>query len=163
LTNLHASSLEIATEIGINYFIRSFRTLNNNEIKNFTITASIDPPTIGIAFDVTPESQVMIEVFRVATLNATPGGTILTLVNANEALASVNVAATVIREDPTIDADGNLIADALMGTGKNQVAVQGNPTNIINLGKSLNTTLIRLTSGSSSNTTNFELRIIEEI
>lgn len=142
------------------YIISSFRTLNNNEIVNLTITAPIAPPeTIGLSFDVDPGDQLLIEIFQPAILNVTPGGTILTLINTNQ--ASGNVANTVIRENPTIDSDGSLILDSLLGAGRKNSTVGQGVINVVTLLAAGGTTLVRLTSGSASNTVNFILGVIE--
>ncbi len=144
------------------YIISSFRTLNNNEIVNITITAPVAPPeTIGLSFDVDPTDQLLVEVFQPTVLNATPGGTLLSLINTNQVKESVNVADTEIRENPTIDSDGNLKIDSLYGAGKKNTGTGQGVINVVTLLAADGTTLIRLTSGAASNTINFILGIIE--
>ncbi len=145
------------------YIISSFRTLNNNEIVNLTITAPTSPPeTIGLSFDIVPVDQLLVQVFQPTTLNATPGGTILPLVNTNQAKASENTANTVVRENPTIDSDGNLKLDSLFGASKKNTTIGQGLINVVTLLAAEGTTLIRLTSGAASNTVNFVMGIIED-
>jgi len=159
---IRATTLEAAVIEGTAYFIRDFRTLNNNEIKNFAITAPVSPPeTIALSIFTDPEGQLLIEIFRGATLNVIPDGIELTLINANE--SSGSGATTRVLEDPTIDADGELVARSLLGSGrKNEMSGQGDRTNVISLAQEQGTTLYRVTSGSSSNTINFDFDVIEE-
>jgi len=157
------TALEAGVEKGIVYFNLNFRTLGNNEIKEFTIAAPTAPPeTIGLSFEIDSTGQLQIDVFRDATLNATPGGTIRDLTNANE--ASGFVANTELREDPTIDAEGTNIGSALLAAGKQgQPTAQGDKTNILNLGAEQKVTLVRFTSGATSNVINYIFRIIEDL
>ena len=159
---IRASLYEAAVINGTAYVLSSFRQLINNEIINISVVAPTSPPeTIALSLEVDPSGQLLVEAFRAATLNATPGGTILTLFNANE--ASLNVATTVVRENPVIDDDGDLIAIALVGSSnKGNTASTGRKIDVVTLLKESGATLIRLTSGSSSNIVNFFLGIVED-
>ena len=163
MTLIRATLYEAAVERGAAYAVLSFRTLGNNQIKTFSITAPTSPPeTIGLAFDIDPEGQVLAELFRETVLNATPAGTLLTLINQNE--ASSNVADTLVREDPVIDAIGVGIGEVLLGTGRqgNTVGGSASRTNVLTLAKNQATTVVRLTSGATSNVINFSIRVIED-
>ncbi len=143
------------------HVINSHRTLNNNEIVEFTITAPTSPPgTIGLSFDVDPSGQVLVEAFENTVLNATPGGTIVPLFNTNQ--ASSNVSNTVIRENPTIDDEGDLRIDPLLGAGRKNTGAGQGLINVVTLLAAEGVTLIRLSSGAASNVINFILGIIED-
>ncbi len=163
LLRTHISLFETAVIEGNAYFISSFTILNNNEIIEFSITAPQEPPeTIGLALIIDPTNQLHVEVFRDATLNIVPGGTILTLNNQNGKFQDVNIADTVVRRNPTIDADGLQLENKLLADGHKNAAEVGDTTLSIILEAEDETTLVRLTSGGANNTINFRIQVVEE-
>ncbi len=158
---IRSTTYEAAVIRGIAYVFANFFSLNNGGILEITITAPASHPlTIGLTAEISSDAKLQIDVFRGATLNATPGGTILALQNANE--ASSNTADTILREGPTIDADGTFYAGQMINSGTRGKGGVGAAGNTVNLATALGTTLIRLTSGSSQNSINLVIRVIEE-
>lgn len=162
MTHLRATTIEGNVINGVLFFNREKRDLNNGQIKIFSVTTPISPPeTIGLSFIPDPSGQLEVEVFRGATLNATPGGTILDLFNANE--SSSNTAQTILREDPVVDDFGQRIADTLLAvSNRGSTTGLGDQTNAISLALRQSTTIVRLTSGIANNVVNYIFVIIED-